>query len=599
MKKNSCLFLFGLAANHVFALPTSDGDAIEPAWVPEPRGRGTAGILFSCVITITLCVWTAIHIDIIPNPTKRKLFARKMLWMFMSLLAPEVVLFCAFRQWLNARKLRREWCEHFKVKPGTDGDLLGMEGAFFAQMGGFTLGPSENFSTYPSTLTPDGFLHFTRSGDIPLTVHNKKLIVDKGKADFAAKLLVCVQALWMVTQSATRKAKGLPVTLLEFHVTIHVLCTVLMYVFWWYKPLDVSHPIPVIKDRDLGSLLSIVYGDINQPNKIGYGQYYRRHGIDFKVIPPPESPNTPDTPLQTHCLRWSASTETLFTETDYEINKVIIIKRNDSKVYVKAPRFLLQKVILQGKEEFLESTSAGTVVLFPGDLLAIENKFSITYDGPERQGPGDICELNSVDIENFRLAAGALRGARYQQHVKISDDLKTIEVQQKEAQFVTYQAASVLSQITSDGHALEFPGFTTSPGPWLLFFCLLYAGVHSIAWNNHFPTTLENLLWRVSCVILAASPPVWFAIDTAYVKFRHLIPARQRWKQFLLAWLEKSSIRVEDIVEDIGFGHFLCLFLLPNMFSRVYLTVEVFISMRSLPKGSYETISWEDYWPHF
>ena len=35
------------------------------------------------------------------------------------------------------------------------------------------------------------------------------------------------------------------------------------------------------------------------------------------------------------------------------------------------------------------------------------------------------------------------------------------------------------------------------------------------------------------------------------------------------------------------------------IFARVYLVVEAFISLRSPPKGAFETVRWMDYWPHF
>lgn len=34
---------------------------------PEPRGRGTFGILFSCSATFFFCVWTAVHPNTIPG----------------------------------------------------------------------------------------------------------------------------------------------------------------------------------------------------------------------------------------------------------------------------------------------------------------------------------------------------------------------------------------------------------------------------------------------------------------------------------------------------------------------------------------------------
>lgn len=49
----------------------------------------------------------------------------------------------------------------------------------------------------------------------------------------------------MLLQCIVRKASGLPVTLLEIHVAMHVICAIGMYGFWLNKPQDVGEPLPV------------------------------------------------------------------------------------------------------------------------------------------------------------------------------------------------------------------------------------------------------------------------------------------------------------------------------------------------------------------
>lgn len=33
----------------------------EPSWVRDPDGRGTVGLMLSCVLTLGLCVWTGYY----------------------------------------------------------------------------------------------------------------------------------------------------------------------------------------------------------------------------------------------------------------------------------------------------------------------------------------------------------------------------------------------------------------------------------------------------------------------------------------------------------------------------------------------------------
>ena len=78
------------------------------------------------------------------------------------------------------------------------------------------------------TLTARGVLLLAQCGHLPeVSLHDIK---DKNKADGLAKLLVCVQAGWMILQVISRAASGLPTRLLEIHVVAHVVCALIMYV---------------------------------------------------------------------------------------------------------------------------------------------------------------------------------------------------------------------------------------------------------------------------------------------------------------------------------------------------------------------------------
>jgi hypothetical protein len=58
----SLLLLIVLLADYASGLPTilrpSNDTKVEPSWVQDPEGRGTAGLMLSCVLTLGLCVWT-------------------------------------------------------------------------------------------------------------------------------------------------------------------------------------------------------------------------------------------------------------------------------------------------------------------------------------------------------------------------------------------------------------------------------------------------------------------------------------------------------------------------------------------------------------
>ena len=73
-------------------------------WVSEPRGRGTWSLLYSCIFTLFLCVYTAIHLNVPPQHESSFVFyMRKTKWVLIALLAPEIVLYSAWLQWRSAR----------------------------------------------------------------------------------------------------------------------------------------------------------------------------------------------------------------------------------------------------------------------------------------------------------------------------------------------------------------------------------------------------------------------------------------------------------------------------------------------------------------
>ncbi|KAF8532800.1 hypothetical protein BDD12DRAFT_914526 [Trichophaea hybrida] len=222
---------------------------VEPAWKAEPRGRGTLGIVLPCVITLGLCVWTAIHLNVNTRPTVRRLLAFKAVWVFMGMFTPELVLWCSLSQYLQACVVRKEildirsgynadrlpptmWqkCLAFLTRRTTQKttvDDFSMKMAFFVIMGGYALDfAPEDPRVVAKPITSGDSLNY------------------KAKADALAKFI------WLVVQGIGRLISGLPLPLLELHTIMHVLCAVAMYGFWWYKPMDVRHPI------DLGEKIS-------------------------------------------------------------------------------------------------------------------------------------------------------------------------------------------------------------------------------------------------------------------------------------------------------------------------------------------------------
>lgn len=77
-------------------------------WKPNPNSRGTFNILTTCLITLLLCVWTAVHLNISPPGSFWRPFLRKVGWLILALLAPEVVAYTAWYSVLHDSLIRHE-----------------------------------------------------------------------------------------------------------------------------------------------------------------------------------------------------------------------------------------------------------------------------------------------------------------------------------------------------------------------------------------------------------------------------------------------------------------------------------------------------------
>ncbi|TFK69571.1 hypothetical protein BDN72DRAFT_607826 [Pluteus cervinus] len=244
------------ASMRVDAVPISAGPATAPTALhtivfgPQPRAgctgadvRTTYEIVRSCFITIAACVYRAIHQNI-PDPSlsfwgRLRVTAKVT---FYALIAPEMMIWWAMRQWFGARDVMRlaNYLEPRLKWTHTRGQ--------FAQMGGFAWKRDKQV-LYQWTLFEllrDGHLDFE---EINLT---EKEIQDKSKGDILSKALVAFQTTWFVFECLARLQQGLPLIELEAVTLAFATLNIITYGLWWYKPLNVLCPI---------------YIDINIPTK--------------------------------------------------------------------------------------------------------------------------------------------------------------------------------------------------------------------------------------------------------------------------------------------------------------------------------------------
>ncbi|KAF2149647.1 hypothetical protein K461DRAFT_297097 [Myriangium duriaei CBS 260.36] len=230
--------------------PNNNGTIV--GWVTDPKGRGTSEIFSSCAATLTICVWTALHLNI-PGHTDstKKGWARRALWMTIGIVSSELVLLSAWRQYSAVHVLTKDMKtlkKQGRKSPDKDETIAdwSITHSFYAVMGGFafqlTEGQRKSLGLIQSryTLTPSGVLLLAKCG--LLRCSTRAELKDRSKSDALAKTLVLMQTIWFLIQCLVRTTQSLPLSLLEFHTIAHVVCACVIFGLWWHKLGDIQYP---------------------------------------------------------------------------------------------------------------------------------------------------------------------------------------------------------------------------------------------------------------------------------------------------------------------------------------------------------------------
>jgi len=216
---------------------------VDVGWVAQPDGRGTIDIIWSCLLTVFVCCWTIVHPSIAePGCSARHKFLDKTICLAIAAMAPEVIVFISWTDYMEARGLTRR----LSVEPHVGANWT-MTHSFFAQMGGFSVSSTSRAdASKAGWVGATTILALVNDGRMdPSEIPTRPTIEDKGKADSLVKVVALVQALWLLVQCIARAVQHLPITTIEIATVAYIPCAVLISFFWWHKPMDVNEPIPL------------------------------------------------------------------------------------------------------------------------------------------------------------------------------------------------------------------------------------------------------------------------------------------------------------------------------------------------------------------
>lgn len=241
-------------------------DDLVHGWVSTDCGRGTSDILWSCLATILLCVWTVIHLPVpyyrgaSPLSLRQRVVRSGIGTALLSVIAPEFLALTALSE------LSTSWQKKAKVK-----DLTQMKWTlthqFFLDMGGVRLKSPSGIHTQIGTAEVIRAVEKSHNDSKQSTSHSdwtpelenisEDQINGLAKSDTLTKLIACGQALWLVTQVVSRLCQHRAITLLEVSTCAYVSCALISYAAWWKKPQSCNSPITITcSDEEISEFVS-------------------------------------------------------------------------------------------------------------------------------------------------------------------------------------------------------------------------------------------------------------------------------------------------------------------------------------------------------
>ncbi|CZT07733.1 uncharacterized protein RCO7_11224 [Rhynchosporium graminicola] len=579
------LSIFLLLATSPTAIATNSSGAVTVGWVSDPAGRGTFSLLFSSLLTLGLCVWSAMHLNIPPHDEQpAQSWMKNFKWGLIGVFAPELIVFAAWRQYnsakalhaeiqgcLNAQNLtppredKRDDRSKRRVRPsGTESIEQSypwtMVHSFYAGMGGFTVesdvSPADGGLSERLTLSARGIAFLAKCGHLPNIDEDD--IKDKSKADGLSKFLVCVQAGWMVVQVIGRLALRLPVTLLEVNILGHVLCALVIYVLWWHKPRLVYEPTK-LEGNWVTPICAYMYLSSQVSGwKSSHAGILRRTWIDPEL----------------------AALAFFTTQAQSGLDAV---KEKNSTV---------------ANEQQCASSHGSTELLDVGDEVPAGSN-NLGYFGPRPLPSNPIGSFafsstaeqakipSTTQLTQWRLAADAVR-----MYPTIRQRFAASHSPEAGKDGYSWLEPVIEELVTKS--ASNWPGEDLLRGTGglimgmvLWFASMAYGGLHIAAWNDYFPSTFEAWMWRSSSICITASAFVWLMINL----LAHMSKSLDAyWDRVLALQANRTSYLI------LGSLCFVCG--AAYVTARIFLVVEAFISIRQLPMAAYGTPDWTQLIPH-
>ena len=407
--------------------------------------------------------------------------------------------------------------------------------SWYAVMGGFAFDTSSAARPFlPDfreriVLTVDGLIALAEHWPHLVPRLSQGDIEDKSKSDGLAKLITCWQATWFCVQCICRLTQGLSISLLELNVFGHAICALFIYMLWWSKPKDIYEPTTIVGEES---------------NSVAAWLF------NFSPI---------GRPILVHSLlnqRWLSG----LSFVPYVVHDQDTVSQCRS--YTPGTKTVAYYPIRDISE--------------PGSLHIAGTYWRID---PASESTEDCVQVDAITANKLLLV---------RQLPQSSDPEMLKYFSYGSPKFVRYRNTDWCIN-------LDFLEFYYSPlQPWqylggITLACGLYGGLHATAWYAPFPSSVEQLLWRITSATVTSSGIGCMLFLRIILSVDAILGAYDRWSFWLQPLLAGPAVLLVSLIFGIPLWYCFC---------RSFLVVESFICIAHLSARDLGLPVWSSYVPH-
>lgn len=214
-----------------------------------------------------------------------------------------------------------------------------------------------------------------------------------------------------------------------------------------------------------------------------------------------------------------------------------------------------------------------------------------------------VFNLTPLDVQRWRLAREAM-------------DQYELEKPHTNLDLVTIKPIPETTDLEEDDSAKHINIWALLG---LTFLAVGYGGLHALAWNAHFPTHRELILWRISVLVIAIPAALLLLFVFGYytillvlnlfLSCHHKFNPRSMHTRTTTSRMNQSTSEgdtTSQISTKIGDGSFaiealgplIVLLWILYLLARAFLVYESFRTVFCLPPEAYEATKWTQYLPH-